>query len=470
MAEHLRSNQTQENQLTNMISVCSIGESWVQRFLHRHPELETTISNTIESTRIKETSKEALNLWFDDLTKIIRENQVTTENMYNMDETGFSIGNIQGAYVVVNKELQKQYQVHPGRQEWVTVLECVCADGQKILPLIILKGKNLSSSWIPKTALVKNNWFFACSALGWTNNELGLKWLKDCFEPATRVKAAGRPRLLICDGHESHVISAFSAFCIKHNILLFLLHPHSSHILQPLDVGVFGPLKKLVSSRLARLIHFGITRLEKVEWVEHYIEARELALSIDNILGGWRGAGLHPLNRNRVIHSLPEISSQPSSLPLTSPENEPNFNNAFTTDSIPNCHILRSLSDLASKNQLNTPARNCIVRLAETTEQLLVENAILKHRLENVEEILGIRQERKQGKRYVLKGVNFISTQSMVEKLRECEEKSKAKKIGSSREKKNTGPNKVQESEDTSEEEEEEIEREILDVIVVEQH
>jgi len=42
-----------------------------------------------------------------------------------MDETRFSIGSIQGVYVVVNKDLQTKYQVQPGRQEWATVLECI---------------------------------------------------------------------------------------------------------------------------------------------------------------------------------------------------------------------------------------------------------------------------------------------------------------------------------------------------------
>jgi DDE superfamily endonuclease len=223
MAEHLHDTRAQrENEITiSLLSPLKFGDSWVQRFLHRHPELETAISCTIESSRIKETSKEAINKWFDELMEVIKEYRIEIENMYNMDETGFSIGNIQGAYVVVNKELQTKYQVHPGRQEWVTALECVCADGGKIPPFIILKGKNLSSSWIPKESLGKGEVCFGCSEKGWTSNDLGLKWLKNCFEPATRGKAGGRTRMLISDGHESHVSPDFSAFCMEHNIVFF---------------------------------------------------------------------------------------------------------------------------------------------------------------------------------------------------------------------------------------------------------
>ena len=153
---------------------------------------------------------------------------------------------------------------------------------------------------------------------------------------------------------------------------------------------------------------------------------------------------------------------------VSNSEHEIDFRGILTTDSVPNSHVIRSLSELASKNELNTPARNCIAHLARTAEQLVAENTIIKHRLDNVEEILGVRQQRKQGKRQVLKGVNFISTQAMVEKLHECEKKSREKKVGKGPRKKKAQANRVDESEETLEEEEDEIEPEVLDVIVVE--
>ena len=36
---------------------------------------------------------------------------------------------------------------------------------------------------------------FGCSSLGWIDNDLDLYWLKNCFKPATREKAAGKTRL-----------------------------------------------------------------------------------------------------------------------------------------------------------------------------------------------------------------------------------------------------------------------------------
>ena len=127
-----------------------------------------------------------------------------------------------------------------------------------------------------------------------------------------------RIRLLICDGHDSHISAKFVAHCIDNNICLLLLLPHSSHLLQPLDVGIFSPLKTAVSADLDRLIRVGINRLEKVEWIESYIRARPNAFTEKNIRAGWRQSGLAPINRNkhREVQSagnlLPTLDLRPS--------------------------------------------------------------------------------------------------------------------------------------------------------------
>jgi DDE superfamily endonuclease len=81
-----------------------------------------------------------------------------------------------------------------------------------------------------------------------------LEWLTKCFEPETRAKAVGEYRLLICDGYNSHITAKWIAHYIDNNILLMILPPHSSHLTQPLDVGVFGALKKHMAAEIDPLI------------------------------------------------------------------------------------------------------------------------------------------------------------------------------------------------------------------------
>ena len=80
------------------------------------------------------------------------------------------------------------------------------------------------------------------SANGWTDNEIGLEWIKQCFEPETQCDDDSEYRLLILDGHASHVTTKVIRFCVDHKIILLCLPPHTTHLLQPLDVGIFAAL------------------------------------------------------------------------------------------------------------------------------------------------------------------------------------------------------------------------------------
>ena len=51
-------------------------------------------------------------------------------------------------------------------------------------------------------------------------------------------------RLLLVDGHSSHVNLAFLDYATSNRVVVLVLPPHSTHRLQPLDLGLFGPLSK----------------------------------------------------------------------------------------------------------------------------------------------------------------------------------------------------------------------------------
>ena len=106
---------------------------------------------------------------------------------------------------------------------------------------LIFKGKSLMMSWIPRMA--PRDWHYAYNMKGWTNNEHGIKWIK-LFDAATVHKTNGKKRLLLCDGHDSHISTELVRNSIDDDILILLVNPHSSHLMQPLDIVVFGPLKR----------------------------------------------------------------------------------------------------------------------------------------------------------------------------------------------------------------------------------
>jgi hypothetical protein len=337
---------------------------------------------------------------------------------------GFAIGTSQTSYVVVDSRLRRKYQAEPGRQEWVTAVECICTDGSAIPPLIIFKGENLLTSWIPHE--VKNEWHFSCNSKGYTSNTHGEGWLEQCFEPATRVKANGRKRLLLCDGHDSHISAQFARFCMDHDIILFLLLPHSSHLLQPLDVSIFGPLKSAMSSQLSRLYATEVSRLQKAEWLEYYAKARSIAITSNNIRGGWRGAGLFPTNVNRILRLLPDTTaaSPPQNTDVDAP--------LLVTSSPLDGTVLRNANavfkEALSKTTLATPIRKHARQLSSVAEKLHAKNSILQHENAELKQLINKRKERTSGKRLILKGKFIVSTEEVHRQLLEAEKATKERK------------------------------------------
>ena len=49
--------------------------------------------------------------------------------------------------------------------------------------------------------------------------------------------------VLFFDGHHSHLSLKLITTAKKHNIWLYCLPPNTTHVFQPLDLGVFGPTK-----------------------------------------------------------------------------------------------------------------------------------------------------------------------------------------------------------------------------------
>ena len=79
---------------------------------------------------------------------------------------------------------------------------------------------------------------------------------------------------------------------------------HSSHILQPLDVGCFGPLKKAYGKEIEGLMRAGITHITKADFLPAFFTAFKSAMTEQNIQGAFRGAGLVPFDPKCVLSRL----------------------------------------------------------------------------------------------------------------------------------------------------------------------
>ena len=114
-----------------------------------------------------------------------------------------------------------------------------------------------------------------------------------------REKAAGSYRLLILDGHNSHCTYKFCQYAAKNKIIVLCLPSHTTHALQPCDVGAFGPLaqswKRIVTAASQSLI-----AITKDNLLSYYHTARVEALKTQTIQSAFQKTGIWPLNRDAI--------------------------------------------------------------------------------------------------------------------------------------------------------------------------
>jgi hypothetical protein len=192
--------------------------------------------------------------------------------------------------------------VQPGNREWVTVIQGVNSQGWTVPPFIIVSGKNHLSTWY-KDSPLPQDWVIATSENGWTTNERGLEWIQH-FNKHTKPRTSGTYRLLVMDGHESHHSTDFELYCKENSIITLCMPPHSSHILQPLDVGCFGPLKQAYGRQIEKKMRAGTNHITKEDFFPAFLAAFQEALTENNTRGGFRGTGLVPFNPETVISQL----------------------------------------------------------------------------------------------------------------------------------------------------------------------
>jgi hypothetical protein len=241
------------------------------------------------------------------IRKVLQDPAILPENVYNMDETGVMLCMLSSIKVLISKDDPRDYRGAGVKRTMVTAIECVSADGRSLLPMIIWPATTHRSNW---TTFPTPGWHYACSESGYTDSKISFEWLTRVFDPQTKGQANHKPRVLICDGFGTHESLEILEFCFENNITLCRLPSHTSHKLQPCDVGVFAPLKAAYRERAERLDQAGVGTIGKEHFTSLYSPAREKAFTKKNIIAAWAACGLFPRNPDRVLRVTPKPPAQ----------------------------------------------------------------------------------------------------------------------------------------------------------------
>lgn len=91
---------------------------------------------------------------------------------------------------------------------------------------------------------------------------------------------------------------------MQNKIIPLYLPPHASHLLQPLDVACFGPLKKIYGQQVQDLMRNGINHVDKNDFLHIYKQIRPQVFLKGNIGSSFSAGGLIPYKPDCVLDGL----------------------------------------------------------------------------------------------------------------------------------------------------------------------
>lgn len=274
-----------------------ISYGWWEGFKKRHPNVSLRSSSALTKPRLLASSRAVIDHYFDLLEETLSENGLSDRpyQIFNMDESGMPLAP-KPPKTIHKKGSKIAVSLTSSTKDQITVVCCVNAAGQCIPPMVIWDRKQLRPELtvgeVPGTV-------YGLANKGWMDQYLFEQWFKRHF---LKYAPPVRPLLLLMDGHASHYAPDAIKFAAEEKILVFVLPPNTTHLSQPLDKGVFGPLKvawknachKYMSDNPGLVVQrYVFSRLFHSAWME--------SMTIRNIQAGFRTTGVYPIDRNAIV-------------------------------------------------------------------------------------------------------------------------------------------------------------------------
>ncbi|KAJ8707707.1 hypothetical protein PYW07_017245 [Mythimna separata] len=271
------------------------GEDWFLGFKKRHG-LSVKKPQPVEYARKNACRPDVIYPYFDLLEETINELNLQNKpaHIYNLDETSFSKDPSKSKVVGLKGFTSTRTISSPGKDNTTVLLGCN-AQGEKLPPLIIYKGKNVWDEWTSQEAYPGT--VYAATSNGWMESTVFENFFDKVFLPTVGDK---RPILLIYDGHSTHVGLNIIEKARAAGITILKIPPHTSDVLQPLDLSVNKSFKDKWDALLVKWQRQNIGKVLPKKDFSKMIGQIWAALEPSVCSAGFRKAGIYPLNKNAV--------------------------------------------------------------------------------------------------------------------------------------------------------------------------
>lgn len=207
------------------------GADWYYGFLKRHEQIRTQ--------RAKGFNKTSVDAFYATLGQLYNDLKITRDRLWNMDETGFPTVTHKVQKILAEKGTKRVGIMSSAeRGTNVTCAAAVSAAGDVIPPFFIFPRTNMQSRFMDGC---DNECVGCANESGYMKETEFIKFIHHFVKYSHATKE--NPSLLLIDNHTSHLSFNALETAVNHGITIFSFPPHCTHKLQPLDNGVFLPVK-----------------------------------------------------------------------------------------------------------------------------------------------------------------------------------------------------------------------------------
>jgi len=212
---------------------------FVRSFLSRHKDkLSLRKCQNIKRNRAGVSANEVKE-YFSNLSATLQDGEqpIPATNIFNYDETNLT-DDPGTKKSIFKRGIKYPERIKDSTKSAISVMFCGSASGDMLPAYVVYKAENIWSTWTeggPKGTRYnrsRSGWFDACCF-----ND----WFETLFVPHAK-KLPGK-KLLIGDNLSSHFTSTVLSLAAQYDILFVCLPPNATHLLQPLDVAFYRPLK-----------------------------------------------------------------------------------------------------------------------------------------------------------------------------------------------------------------------------------
>lgn len=303
ISQYLNASKKNIPRFTNNIP----GIDYLKAFMKRHKDqLSIRLCRNIKRSRAA-VNVTTVSEYFEELSTSLHA--IPPQNIFNYDETNF-VDDPGCKKVMCRRQAKYVERIMNTSKTGHSVMFCASATGELLPIYVVYKATNLYNKWTeggpPHTRYNR-------SKSGWFDSTCFSDWIKTVIIP--RLRNIEGTKVLIGDNLSSHISLEVIQLCELYDIKFVFLPPNSTHMLQPLDVAVYAPLKRYWRQTLTKWkqgegkTQTSLPKSTFPRLLTDVMERVTPTLNV-NVLSGFKTCGIHPIDLRKMLSRLPETQQK----------------------------------------------------------------------------------------------------------------------------------------------------------------